>query len=242
MASYTGTQNFGEKRERSATVSYLEVEQAAIGLLLAGGKPSIATVRKALGDRGSSQTIHAALKRFWRDLGLKAQGDPAALSRLPIEIAESVESIWQRALSLASQTATSDGNEARTQLERLKIANEVREQSLFAREKELEAQGRERERLLAETRDHLLSTLRTLSKHQDDLLAKERRVAALQLQVEDYRTQLASVLAAAVSRNQARRAKTKSRKTSAQRLLRTKLKRQRPKGASANKPARRRTR
>jgi hypothetical protein len=188
-----GPANFGEKRARGANVSYLEIERVATDLLLAGDTPSAAKVRRALGDRGSQQTLLDGLHRFRRDLGLKISGDPAALSRLPMEIAEAVETLWQRALALAAQSAKTDENEARAHLERLRIANEVHEHSLTLREKDMEAQTRERERTLADTRDQLLGTLRALSKAQEELRMNARRMGALEAQLKDYRTQLAAM-------------------------------------------------
>jgi Plasmid replication region DNA-binding N-term len=62
---------------------------------------SVALIRAALG-RGSPATIAGSLKRFWRDLGARAEGDPAALSRLPGDIAQLADGLWQRALALAA--------------------------------------------------------------------------------------------------------------------------------------------
>ena len=118
-------------------------------------RPSVETVRERLG-RGSASTIATCLKRFWRDLGIRAQGDSAALTRLPSEIAEAVEAIWQRALALAAQSAKSEDNAARERLEQLRIENEVRAQSFEMRERAYESAARERERALADSRDHLL--------------------------------------------------------------------------------------
>jgi hypothetical protein len=72
----------------------------------------VETIRKKLG-RGSPATIANSLKRFWRDLGARAEGDPAALSRLPSEIAALADGLWQRALTLAAQAAKHDDNAAR---------------------------------------------------------------------------------------------------------------------------------
>ena len=68
-------------------VSYGEVERAAIAILKSEHRPTVETVREALG-RGSPDTIGSALKRFWRDLGVRIEGDPAALTRMPAEIAD----------------------------------------------------------------------------------------------------------------------------------------------------------
>src|ERR1035438_4599763 len=109
---------YGATRARSANVSYADVERAAIDILATERRPSVETVREALG-RGSPATISTCLKRFWRDLGIRVQGDPAALTRLPSEIIEAVEAIWQNSLSLAAQSAKNDQNAARERLERI---------------------------------------------------------------------------------------------------------------------------
>src|SRR6204780_2040698 len=152
---------YGSTRERGANVSYADVERAALDILATGSRPAVETVREALG-RGSPATIATCLKRFWRDLGIRAQGDPAALTRLPSEIVGAVEAVWQRSLSLAAQSAKHDDNAARQRLEQIRIENDARAQSFELREKEFETAARERERALADSRDHLLSTLRML--------------------------------------------------------------------------------
>lgn len=194
------TPAYGATRERSANVSYADVERAALAILATGRRPSVETVRELLG-RGSPATIATSLKRFWRDLGIRASGDPAALIRLPAEIVEAVEAIWQRSLALAAQSAKHDDNAARERLEQIRIENEVRAQSFELREKEFETAARERERALADSRDHLLSTLRMLESDRVMLRAREARIAALEAQVEDYRRQLARLIERAVTRN-----------------------------------------
>jgi len=194
------TPAYGATRERGANVSYADVERAALDILATGRRPSVETVREALG-RGSPATIATCLKRFWRDLGIRASGDPAALTRLPSEIIEAVENVWQRSLALAAQSAKHDDNAARERLEQIRIENDARAQSFELREKEFETAARERERALADSRDHLLSTLRMLESDRATLRAREARIAALEAQIEDYRRQLARVIERAVSRN-----------------------------------------
>jgi hypothetical protein len=186
--------------ERGANVSYADVERAALDILATGRRPSVETVREVLG-RGSPATIATSLKRFWRDLGIRASGDPAALTRLPSEIIEAVEAIWQRSLALAAQGAKHDDNAARKRLEQIRIENEVRAQSFELREREFETAARERERALADSRNHLLSTLRMLESDRSTLKARESRIASLEAQVEDYRRQLATLIARAVAKN-----------------------------------------
>src|ERR1019366_9014559 len=198
---------YGATRERGANVSYADVERAALDILATGRRPSVETVRETLG-RGSPATIATSLKRFWRDLGVRAAGDPAALTRLPSEIIEAVEKIWQRSLALAAQSAKHDDNAARERLEQIRIENDVRAQSFEMREREFETATRERERALADSRDHLLSTLRMLESDRATLRAREARIVALEAQVEDYRRQLATVIERAVSRNRTLAART----------------------------------
>jgi hypothetical protein len=71
-------------------VSYGEVERAAIAILKSERRPTVETVREALG-RGSPATIGGFLRRVWRDLGIRMEGDPAALTRMPAEIADGEE-------------------------------------------------------------------------------------------------------------------------------------------------------
>src|ERR1017187_10480935 len=175
---------YGATRRWSANVSDADVERAALDILASERRPSVETVREVLG-RGSPATIATFLKRFWRDLGVRAQGDPAALTRLPSEIVEAVETIWQRSLALAAQTAKNDQSAARERLEQIRIENQVRAQSFELREKEFETAARERERALADSRDHLLSTLRMLESDRATLKVREARILELEAQVED---------------------------------------------------------
>lgn len=195
-------QEYGQRRERGANVVYADIERAALDILATERRPSVETVRERLG-RGSPATIAACLRRFWRDLGVRAQGDPAALTRLPAEITEAVEALWQKSLALAAQSARHDDNGARERLDRIRIENEVRAQSFELRERAYETAARERERALADSRDHLLSTLRMLESDRVSLRAREARIAELEAQVEEHRQQLARLIARAVARNRA---------------------------------------
>ena len=191
---------YGATRERGANLSHAEIERAALDLLTAGTRPSVALIRAQL-KRGSAATIASSLKRFWRDLGARAQGDPAALTRLPSDIADLADGLWQRALALAAQAAKQDDNAARERLARIRIENEVRAQSFELREKEFETSARERERALADSRDHLLSTLRMLEADRVALRARDARIADLEAQIEDYRRQLTTIVDRELTRN-----------------------------------------
>jgi len=190
---------YGSTRERGANLSHAQIERAALEILSTGRRPSVEILRKKLG-RGSPATIAPSLKRFWRDLGARAEGDPAALARLPSEIADLADGIWQRALTLAGQAAKHEDNAARERLAQIRIENELRAQSFVLREKEFETATRERERALAHSRDHLLSTLRMLESDRAILRARDARIADLEAQVEHYRAQLAAVVAQTTAR------------------------------------------
>jgi hypothetical protein len=191
---------YGATRERGANVSYADVERAALDVLAEGQRPAVQSIRHRLG-RGSPATIATHLKRFWRDLGIRAQGDPAALTRLPSEIIEAVEAIWQRSLALAGQAAKHDDNAARERLEQIRIKTEVRAQSFELREKELETAARERENALKESRTQINALMSELASNRATMRAQVARIMDLGAQVEDFRRQLARLIERAVTRN-----------------------------------------
>lgn len=202
----TDTPAYGTTRERSPNVSYGEIERTAISILKEGRRPTVENVREVLG-RGSPGTIADALKRFWRDLGAKAEGDPAALSRMPAEIADLADGLWQKALTLASQAAKHEDNAARARLEQLRLENETRAQSFALRESELDTAARARERALTESQEHLRALLRVLERDRGAHAAREARIADLEAQLETYRRQLANIVARAVSDHRSRKVK-----------------------------------
>jgi hypothetical protein len=193
---------YGEGRSR-AGVSYADVERAAIAILKSERRPTVETVRETLGT-GSPDTIATALKRFWRDLGARIEGDPAALTRMPGEIAEIADGMWQRALKLAGEAAVHDDNAARERLRQIELEVDIRRRSFELREQEIDTQARERERALADTRDHLLSLSKALSREQATNEARARRITDLETQVAQYRQQLAELIAGALAQNQSR--------------------------------------
>jgi hypothetical protein len=213
-------------------VSYADVERAALDVLATERRPSVETVREVLG-RGSPATIATCLKRFWRDLGVRAKGDPAALTRLPSEIVEAVEAIWQRSLALSAQAAKHDDNAARERLEQIQIENEVRAQSFEMREKEFETAARDRERALNEARAQVNTLMSELTSHRATMRAEVARIMDLGAQVEDYRRKLATLIERAVKKNRmlARRAHSPAKRPKPQ------VKRKRP--VTPKKPRRR---
>jgi hypothetical protein len=184
--------------------SYGDVERAAIIILKTGRRPTVETIREAL-QGGSPDTIADALKRFWQNLGARVDGDPAALSRMPPDIANLADGMWQRALKLAGEAASHDDDAARERLEQIQLDNEIKKLSFDLREKALDTQARERERALADSRDHLLLLSKTLARDQALLSARDTRIAELETQVEQYRRQLAALIASAVAQHRDRR-------------------------------------
>jgi recombinational DNA repair ATPase RecF len=82
------------------------------------------------------------------------------------------------------------------------------------REAEWDSAARERERALADSRDHLLLTLKALNREQAAGEARDDRIADLQAQLDQYRQQIAALIAAAVVKNRTR-FPPKSRSTAA---------------------------
>lgn len=194
---------YGTTRDRGATVSYAEIERAARSLMAAGERPTVQSLRKALG-RGSPNHLGPSLKRFWKDQAALNAGDPIALTRLPPELADAAVAQWEQALRLAQQTASYEDNAARAHLEQLRRDTEVRARSVELREKEWDLAARIRERALTETREHVNVLLKELALGSAELRARETRIADLEAQLEQSREQLATVIARAIVKHRAR--------------------------------------
>jgi hypothetical protein len=241
---------YGEGRTRK-NVSYGDVERAAIVILKTGRRPTVETLREALGG-GSPDTIGNALRRFWRDLGARIEGDPAALTRMPAEIAALADGMWQRALKLAGETASHDDNAARERLRQLQVENEIKQRSFELREGEIDSQARERERALADARDHLLSLSKALSREKATNQAHERRIADLKTEVAKYRQQIGALIVGAIAEKQPRQQRRAlgagvakpttgvGKPTRSNKATRTKEKSARRQTAAAPPPSRRR--
>jgi hypothetical protein len=198
----TPQKTYGATRERGATVSYNEIERAARGLMDQGERPTVESVRKALG-RGSPNHIAVCMQRFWKDQAALNAGDPVALTRLPPELADAAMAQWEKALLLAQQTAKHDDNAAHAHLEQLRRDNEVRAHSFDLREKEWDLAARVRERALADAREHVNVLMKELAIDRAELRARNARIADLESQLEDYRRQLATLVTRAITRNRA---------------------------------------
>lgn len=118
--------------------------EAAYVLLEEGVHPSVQAVRERIGQ-GSATTIHAALKDFWAEVGLRL-----ARPDLPEPLVEGVNQLWRAALDQAGASFAED----RQALEQRVQAAEAERAEGLARERELaaevEALTAARERLLVE--------------------------------------------------------------------------------------------
>lgn len=194
--------SYGTSRERTASVSFTEIETAARKLMAAGEYPSIHAVRVELG-RGSTTTISDAMRRFWKDQAALNAGNPVALTRLPPEFADAAVELWEQALRLSLQTAKADDTAAHARVQELKRDSDARARSLELREKEWDMSARVRERALVDTREQVNLLLKELGNATAELRARDSRIADLDSQLESHRRQLATVIASAVSKNRA---------------------------------------
>jgi hypothetical protein len=141
------------------------------------------------------------MQRFWKDQSALNTGDPVALTRVPPELAESAQALWEQALRLSQQTAQHDDNAARAQLDELRRATDVRARSHELREKEWDMAARVRERALTDAREHVKLLMQELVLNRAELRARDTRITDLESQLEDHRRQLATVIARAISKN-----------------------------------------
>jgi Plasmid replication region DNA-binding N-term len=206
MADLVQTKNYGASRQRGPTVSYEEIERAARGLMAKGERPTVDGVRAALG-RGSPNHIAASMRKFWKNQAAVTTGNPLALTHLPPELADAAVAQWEKALSLAQQTAQVDDSAARAHLEQLRRETAHHARALGLREKDWDIAARVRERALVEARDQINVLLKELAADRGELRSREARIADLESQNEGYRQQLALVVTRAVARNRALRAK-----------------------------------
>jgi hypothetical protein len=195
------TPSYGRTRKRREEVTYAQIERAATDILKTGVRPTLESVRTAVGG-GSPRTILDGLNRYWRDLGNQVAGTPDTLRRLPAAVADLAEGLWQRALCVAVEAAQATHSDTDGQLSRLKSQLELRSHTLSQREVELDELMRSRERTVKELEDHLRAALSMLTKRDTTIVALESRLAAAQLETENYRERLAKMVHRAVTRHQ----------------------------------------
>jgi len=188
--------------EHPRGITFGDVSHAADTLFRAGQRPTVQKIRATIG-RGSPNTIGPLLDQWWSTAAARLDSGPAALHRLPEPVAHVAESLWLQALDEGRRQAKAELNSTveatEEQAQRLKLRAHV----LSLREGELDQRLRERERALADTQTHLLSTLKRLDSDRATLRARDARIAHLQSEIEDYRRQFATVVARAVAKHRA---------------------------------------
>jgi hypothetical protein len=214
MAEVEQTKSYGGSRQRGPTVSYEEIERTARDLMARGERPTVDGVRAALG-RGSPNHIATSMRRFWKNQAAVTTGNPLALTHLPPELADAAVVQWEKALSLARQTAAVDDSAARAHLAQLRRETAQHARALELREKDWDIAARVRDRALSEARDQINVLLQELAADRSELRSCKARVADLESQNEAYRQQLALVVTRAVTRNRALRVKKPRPKTPA---------------------------
>ena len=135
---------------------------------------------------------------------MRAAGDPAALTRLPVEIAHLADGIWQKALTLASEAAKHEDNAARERLTQLQLENDVRSQSFALREREMDAATRGREQALREAREQIALLMRELGADRETMRAQVARITELSGELQAYRQQLGRAVTRAVAKHRSR--------------------------------------
>lgn len=207
--------SYGTTRKRREEVTYAQIERAATDILKTGVRPTLEGVRSAVGG-GSPRTILDGLNRYWRDLGGQVAGQPDTLRRLPAAVADLAEGMWQRALSVAMDTAQTARSEADEKLSRLKNQLELRSHTLSQREVELDELLRSRERTVKELEDHLRAALLMLTKRDTTISGLESRLVAARNEATKYRLGLAQLVRRALTapRRLAIKPKPKPRKKS----------------------------
>jgi hypothetical protein len=206
MTNVVQTKSYGASRQRGPMVSYEEIERTARDLMAKGERPTVDGVRAALG-RGSPNHIAKSMRQFWKNQAAVTTGNPLALTHLPPELADAAVAQWEKALSLAQQTAQVDDSAARAHLEQLRRETTHHARAIDLREKDWDLAARVRERALVEARDQINVLLKELAADRGELRSRAARIADLESQLEAYRQQLALLVTRAVARNRALKAK-----------------------------------
>jgi hypothetical protein len=195
------TPSYGQTRQKREDLTYAQIERAATDILQTGVRPTVESVRNAVGG-GSARTILDGLNRYWRDLGNQVAGTPDTLRRLPAAVADLAEGLWQRAVAVAVEATQVTSAEAEGQLSRLKSQLELRSHTLSQREIELDELLRARERTVKELEEHLRAAISMLSRRDVTITALETRLTAAMQETEDHRVRLGRVVHRAVTRHQ----------------------------------------
>jgi hypothetical protein len=145
----------------AARITPADVDRAADALLREGARPTIEKVRAKIG-RGSPNTINPLLDQWWSRLAGRLDAGPAALHRLPEPVLHAAEGLWLHCLDEARRRAQMESGSSRKALARERQELDVQSHVLAIREQELK----------------------------DGLAKADRRIAALELELETLTTLL----------------------------------------------------
>jgi chromosome segregation ATPase len=181
-------------------VTYSQIERAATDILKGGTRPTVASIRAALGG-GSALTLMNGLNRYWQDLGNQVAGTPDTLRRLPAAVADLAEGVWERALTMATEAAAAKDAKRAPALSQQGRQLEMRAHTLSLREIELDGLLRSREQTARELEESLKIALAMLARRDASITSLEKRLAAAVQQTEGYRERLAQLIRSAVERH-----------------------------------------
>src|SRR5271169_3613347 len=128
-------------------ITQSDVSHAADTLLRLGERPTIEKVRAKIG-KGSPNTVNPMLDAWWKTLAARLDSGPAALHRLPENIAHIAEALWLQALEESRRRVHIEQREAARVATLDKDRLELRSHVLTLREGELDARLHERERTI----------------------------------------------------------------------------------------------
>jgi len=170
-------------------IAEIDVVRAAEALLREGKRPTVAAVRERTG--GSNATVAPLLDAWWRSFSSRIAEGPAAFERIPSPLAHVAEALWLQTLAEARARARQEASSANHQTEREKADLEVRSHVLSLREAELEERLRTREREHAELEAQVRTLSVALRKEQATAASADRRLAALQAELDALKAKAA---------------------------------------------------
>jgi septal ring factor EnvC (AmiA/AmiB activator) len=171
-------------------IAEIDVVRAAENLLRQGKRPTVAAVRERTG--GSNATVAPLLDAWWRSFSSRIAAGPAAFERIPSPLAHVAEALWLQTLSEARARARQEASSESHKTEREKTDLEVRSQVLSLREAELEERLRKREKDQAELEAQVRTLSVALRKEQANAASAERRLGALQAELDGLKARAAA--------------------------------------------------
>jgi Plasmid replication region DNA-binding N-term len=159
-------------------ITQSDVSHAADTLLRSGDRPTIEKIRTKIG-RGSPNTINPMLDAWWKTLSARLDAGPAALHRLPENVAHIAEALWMQALEEGKRRALLEQRDSARVAEHDKQRVELRSHVLTLREGELDSRLRDRDRTIEELNLRLRELTGALRKEQATRDSQLQRIISL---------------------------------------------------------------